>query len=133
MQDLTPFTLLAMAAGLTAVSILKEESPYLQLDRLAGQLVDGIRECSVKHGIPIHQNRVGSMMCRFFTDKPVTDLESAMTSDTKLFAKYFKAILAEGIYLAPSQFEAGFVSTAHTVEDIEKTIEAHNNALKKFG
>jgi len=124
---------LAMAAGLAAVTILKEENPYPRLDRLAEQLADGVRECSAKHGIPIYQNRVGSMMCRFFTDKPVTDLESAMTSDTEIFAKYFKAMLSKGIYMAPSQFEAGFVSTAHTVEDIEKTVEAHHNALKKIG
>ncbi|KPK91397.1 glutamate-1-semialdehyde aminotransferase [bacterium SM23_31] len=124
---------LAMAAGLAAVNILKEENPYPQLDKMASLLADGIRECSVKHGIPIQQNRVGSMMCRFFTDKPVTGLDSAMTSDTELFAEYFKAMLSEGIYMAPSQFEAGFVSTAHTAEDIEKTIEAHDNALKKIG
>ena len=121
---------LAMAAGLAAVTILKEENPYPRLDRLAEQLANGVRECSAKHGIPIHQNRVGSMMCRFFTNKPVTDLESAMTSDTEIFAKYFKAMLAEGIYMAPSQFEAGFVSTAHTVEDIEKTIDVHFKVLE---
>ena len=124
---------LAVAAGIAAVNILKEENPYPQLDKMASLLADGIRECSAKHGIPIQQNRVGSMMCRFFTDKPVTGLDSAMTSNTELFAKYFKAMLSEGIYMAPSQFEAGFVSTAHTPEDIEKTIEAHDNALKKIG
>ena len=125
---------LAMAAGITTLTILKEENPYPKIDKLAADLSEGITACTAKHeGISVQQNRVGSMMCRFFTGKPVVDLASAMKSDTELFAKYFKAMLEEGIYMAPSQFEAGFVSTAHTEDDIKKTVHAHHKALDKIG
>ncbi len=123
---------LAMAAGLATVKYLQEENPYPQLEKLAARLTGGIAEISEKHGIPVQQNRVGGMMCRFFNDGPVTGLDSAMKSDTDRFAKYFKAMLEEGIYMAPSQFEAGFISTAHTEEDIEKTIEAHGRVVEKL-
>jgi glutamate-1-semialdehyde 2,1-aminomutase len=123
---------LAMAAGLATVKFLTEENPYQQLEKLAARLADGIAESSEKHGIPVQQNRVGGMMCRFFNDEPVTGLESAMKSDTNRFMKYFKAMLEDGIYMAPSQFEAGFISTAHTEEDIDRTIEAHDRAMKNL-
>ncbi|MFC1555417.1 glutamate-1-semialdehyde 2,1-aminomutase, partial [candidate division KSB1 bacterium] len=105
---------LAMAAGFAAVKTLKEEDPYPEFERLAAKLSEGVQAGSNKFGIPMTQNRIGGMMCRFFTDRTVTDLETAMTCDTKRFAKYFKAMLKEGVYMAPSQFEAGFISTAHT-------------------
>ena len=77
-------------------------------------------------------NRVGSMFTAFFTDKAVTDYAGAKTSDTAAFSKYFKLMLAEGVNLAPSQFEAGFLSLAHTEADIDKTIRAAAKALKQL-
>lgn len=77
------------------------------------------------------QTRVGSMLCLFFTDKEVIDYESAITSNTNAFAKYFRAMLNEGIYLAPSQFEAMFVSMAHSDEDLERTVDANRKALMR--
>jgi glutamate-1-semialdehyde 2,1-aminomutase len=77
-------------------------------------------------------NRVGSMMCMFFTEKPVNNFKSALTSDTALYGKYFHKMLNRGIYLAPAQFEALFVSIAHTKEDLDKTIRANRDALEKI-
>jgi glutamate-1-semialdehyde 2,1-aminomutase len=75
-------------------------------------------------GIAVQFNRIGSMFCAYFADAPVSNLADAMKSDRARFAKYFHGMLERGIYLAPSQFEAGFISTAHTMEDIEKTVAA---------
>ena len=75
-------------------------------------------------------NRVGSMMCMFFTEHPVDDFKSAVSSDTNLYGKYFHEMLKGGVYLAPAQFEALFVSTAHSKEDLDKTITAHKQALE---
>jgi glutamate-1-semialdehyde 2,1-aminomutase len=75
-------------------------------------------------------NRLGSMFCGYFTDQPVQNLADALRSDRARFAKYFHAMLEEGIYLAPSQFEAGFISLAHTAGDIEKTVRAARKAMK---
>ena len=120
---------LAMAAGLATVKTLKDENPYPHFEKLAAQLADGVAQGAEKHGILMQQNRIGGMMCRFFTGTPVTDLDSAMNCDTERFTQYFKAMLEEGIYMAPSQFEAGFISSAHTEDDIDKTIEAHEKSL----
>ncbi len=120
---------LAMAAGYATVSLLKNENPYPQLEKKAQLLEDGLKDVNSKFDIPIQMNRVGSMSCRFFADEPVTDLDTAMKSDTELFGKYFNAMLDNGIYMAPSQFEAGFISVAHSNDDIERTIDAHEKAL----
>ncbi len=75
-------------------------------------------------------NSVGSMMCMFFTEEDVTDFNSAVKSDTELYGKYYHQMLQRGIYLAPAQFESLFVSTAHTVDDLDKTIKAHKESLE---
>jgi glutamate-1-semialdehyde 2,1-aminomutase len=80
--------------------------------------------------IPVTFNRCGSMFCGYFTDKPVHNLADAMHSDRARFAKFFHGLLDEGIYLAPSQFEAGFLSTAHTSEDIDKTVRTAAKVMK---
>jgi glutamate-1-semialdehyde 2,1-aminomutase len=120
---------LAMAAGLTTLNILKNENSYLELEKksafLEQHFAENIRTADVK----ATQTRVGSMLCLFFTDKEVTDYESAVTSDTNAFAKYLRAMLNDGVYLAPSQFEAMFVSMAHSDEDLERTVEANRKAL----
>ncbi|MEO5803124.1 MAG: aspartate aminotransferase family protein, partial [Verrucomicrobiota bacterium] len=82
--------------------------------------------------IPVQFNRCGSMFCGYFTDKPVHNLAAAMHSDRERFKKYFHGMLNEGIYFAPSQFEAGFISVAHTTQDIEKTVNAAAEVLNKL-
>ncbi len=119
---------LAMAAGIAALNLLTEGDCYAKLEHLGSLLENGMKENARRAGIPIQFNRVGSMFCTYFTDKPVRNLTEAMQSDRKLFAQYFHKMLENGVYLAPSQFEAGFLSTAHTEEDIEKTLAA----AKKF-
>ncbi|MDB6021156.1 MAG: glutamate-semialdehyde--aminomutase [Pedosphaera sp.] len=80
--------------------------------------------------VPVQFKRIGSMFCGYFTDKPVHNLADAMHSDRARFAKYFHGMLDEGIYLAPSQFEAGFISVAHTEEDIGKTVQAATKVMR---
>ncbi len=115
---------LALAAGLATLEALGAPGVYEKLERTAADLEAGARAAlrSAKRSFQI--NRVGSMMSLFFTEQPVTDYASAKTSDTRLFAAWFRAMLERGIYLAPSQFEAAFVSLAHTPEDISRTADA---------
>ena len=119
---------LAVAAGLATLNELSA-GVYQKLETLAAQLEQGIRDNLEKLSLLYQYQRIGSMSCMFFTDKPVTNYEDAMTCDTKAFARYYHAMLNEGIYLPPSQFEAFFISTAHTEEDIKRTIAANYNAL----
>lgn len=122
---------LAMTAGFVTLSILRENpSLYKQLEQRCAMLAGGIQKNIDDLGLPVTQNRVGSMSTLFFTGERVKEYRSAATSDTKRFALYFRSMLESGIYLAPSQFEAGFVSMAHTAEDINKTIEANRKALR---
>jgi glutamate-1-semialdehyde 2,1-aminomutase len=125
---------LAMAAGITMLRILKEnKSIYSELERKATKLENGILENLRKTGVNAVINRVGSMMTLFFTEKEeIRTFDDAMTCDTSIYAKYFKMCLEAGIYCAPSQFEAMFVSDAQTDEDIENIIEANYNALSKL-
>ncbi|MBI5662982.1 MAG: glutamate-1-semialdehyde 2,1-aminomutase [Ignavibacterium album] len=125
---------LAMAAGYAALSYIKEHPEiYVQLEKSSMYLENGFKENLKAIGKNYAMNRVGSMMCMFFTEEPVNDFKSAVKSDTTLYGKYFHEMLKRGIYLAPAQFEALFVSTAHTKEDLDKTIEAHREALKVIG
>ena len=121
---------LAMAAGYAALSYIKEHPEiYLQLEKSSMYLENGFNENLKAVGKNYAMNRVSSMMCMFFTEKPVNDFKSALKSDTALYGKYFHEMLKRGIYLAPAQFEALFVSTAHTKEDLDKTIMAHKESL----
>ncbi|MEW5813991.1 MAG: glutamate-1-semialdehyde 2,1-aminomutase [Spirochaetota bacterium] len=121
---------LAMALGYETVLILKNENPYAELEKKAGLIEEGIRDNLKKLNLKFTLNRVGSMLCLFFTTGEVTSFRQAMTADTRLFARYFREMFERGIYLAPAQFEVAFVSAAHTYEDIEKTVEANFNSLK---
>ncbi|WP_369685728.1 glutamate-1-semialdehyde 2,1-aminomutase [Ignavibacterium album] len=122
---------LAMAAGYAALSYIKEHPEiYVQLEKSSMYLENGFKENLKAIGKNYALNRVGSMMCMFFTEEPVNDFKSAVKSDTALYGKYFHEMIKRGIYLAPAQFEALFVSTAHTKEDLEKTIKAHGEAMK---
>jgi glutamate-1-semialdehyde 2,1-aminomutase len=121
---------LAMAAGIAMLRMLKSDSTiYRTLDEKSAKLEKGIRSIIEKNNLPLSQNRVGSMFTLFFTKEQVIDYDTAKTSDTKKFATYFSSMLDQGVYLAPSQFEAAFMSTAHLEEDIEKTIAAAEKAL----
>jgi glutamate-1-semialdehyde 2,1-aminomutase len=121
---------LAMSAGIATLKRLKEPGTYEKLEEKTAHLVGEIHKSAEKAGVPHTANRIGSMFCLFFTDEKVTNYESAKRSDTDKFTRYFSKMLGEGIYIAPSQFEAGFVSVAHTDEDIERTIEASTRALQ---
>ena len=125
---------LAMAAGFTTLSILqKNPQIYTQLEERAVQLEQGIKKNHAELSIPAVYNRIGSMFTLFFTNnKIVQSFADVCTSNTQQYAQYFTCSLNSGIYLAPSQFEAGFISAAHTPEDIEKTIAAHYAALKNI-
>lgn len=121
---------LAMAAGIATLKILRDDATlYGRLDVLTRLLVEGLHEVMSKHGIPHYCTQAGSMFSTFFTAGPVTDLESALKSDTEFFAKYYGIMLDRGVYLAPSQFEAGFASAAHTTRNVEQTLAAADSAL----
>jgi len=123
---------LAMAAGIQMLKMLSaKRSVYTQLEAKSAKLENGLQAIIDKHKLPITQNRVGSMFTLFFTKEKVVDYETAKKSDTKQFALYFSSMLDQGIYLAPSQFEAAFMSTAHSDKDIELTISAAEKALLK--
>jgi glutamate-1-semialdehyde 2,1-aminomutase len=136
---------LAMAAGLAALARLSgnaecnvpgaelskspaatphSDTAYARLEELGAQLEAGMKEAAKSAGVPVQFQRIGSMFCGYFTREPVHNLADAMKSDRERFKKFFHGMLEEGVYLAPSQFEAGFLSAAHTGEDIERTTQA---------
>jgi len=121
-----------MAAGLATLDILKDGSDYRALERRTRRLCDGMMKLFRKKGIAATLNRCGSMFTVFFTDGAVTDFASARRCDTRLFARYFNAMLRRGVSLPPSQFETAFVSFAHTEEDIDRTLEACGSALAEL-
>jgi glutamate-1-semialdehyde 2,1-aminomutase len=120
---------LAVAAGLTTLRILKEFNPYPRLARLTEGFIAALWEVFTRAGVPVHINHFGSIFTIFFTSQPVTDYESAARSDTQRYAYFFQTMLAEGFYFAPSQFEACFVSAAHTEIDLEQTVAAAKKVL----
>jgi glutamate-1-semialdehyde 2,1-aminomutase len=123
---------LAMTAGLATLRRLRDRAVYEGLERAGRVLCEGMGEAAREAGFGTVTNRVGSMFTMFFTDEPVTDWTSAARSDRERFGKFFHAMLGEGVYLAPSQFEAGFISTAHTDELLERTVEAARKAFRKL-
>lgn len=124
---------LAMAAGIATLdAIAAIPNAYAELDALSAKLERGLRDASSATKVPMMINRVGSMLTSFFTNRPVTDYASAKTSDTKRYGRYFHGMLASDIYLAPSQFEAAFVSLAHTDADIERTIQCAREVLEEM-
>jgi len=124
---------LAMAAGYAALRYIKDNPGiYPELERKGNLLENGLRENMKKLGKKFALNRIGSMLCMFFTERAVSDFKTAITSDTELYGKYFHGMLERGVYLAPAQFEAVFISTAHSDEDLEKTIIANYETLKSI-
>ncbi|MGF7030133.1 glutamate-1-semialdehyde 2,1-aminomutase [Paenibacillus mucilaginosus] len=122
---------LAMAAGYTTLKLLGEPGVYEELERKAARIEEGFMANAKERGIASVINRVGSMVCPFFTEEQVINYETAKTSDLGAFNRYFEGLLDAGVSIAPSQFEGMFVSVAHTDEDIEATIEANRKALKR--
>jgi glutamate-1-semialdehyde 2,1-aminomutase len=120
---------LAMAAGIATLTQLKEPGFYDNLDEKAGRLAAGLEKAGKKAGINIMVDRVGSMLGLFFTDRSVMNFDDAKTSDLKMFSAYYNGMLQKGVYLAPSQFEALFVSSAHDIEHIDATIKAASEVM----
>ena len=120
---------LAMAAGIATLRGLQDRAVYEKLESMSAYLCSGLHNVFERHGVKHRTARRGSMFCTFFTDAPVTDLETATRSDTQFYGKFFHAMLKRGVYFAPSQFEAGFLCTAHTTLDLDHTIAAADDAL----
>jgi glutamate-1-semialdehyde 2,1-aminomutase len=110
--------------------VARSNHVYAQLEEIGAQLEAGMKAAAKAVNVPVQFKRIGSMFCGYFTSEPVHNLADAMHSDRTKFAKYFHGMLAEGIYLAPSQFEAGFISAAHMAADIEKTVSAAAKVMK---
>ncbi len=121
---------LAMTAGLWS---LGELSPrlYKHLAKLGAQLANGLAEAARSRGVALQVNAFGSLLTPFFTDRPVRDYDSALAADTAAYARFFRAMLTRGIYLPPSQFEAWFLSGAHTPRHVDQTIKAARDAMKE--
>jgi glutamate-1-semialdehyde 2,1-aminomutase len=115
---------LAMTAGLTTLKILEKGEVYPELENKGKMLFSGLEKAARAAGIPVTINRIGSMGSLFFTSGPVNDFAGAKAGDENLFKKYYRSMLEQGIYLAPSPFETSFLSTAHSEEVIQKTIGA---------
>ncbi len=120
----------AMAAGIANLQELLDGGAHCKLEELGEQLEAGMRDAAKSAGVAVQFNACGSMFCGYFTGEPVWNLADAMKSDREKFKKYFHGMLEAGVYLAPSQFEAGFISTAHTPADIEKTVQAAAKVLR---
>jgi glutamate-1-semialdehyde 2,1-aminomutase len=121
---------LAVQAGLATLKVIKNAQTYEQLEERGAALEGGLREIAGRYEVPLQVNREGSMFTVFFTASPVQDLASAQTANTKMFSRFFNLMLEGGVYLPPSQFEAGFISMAHSTKDLEDTLEAADRALK---
>jgi glutamate-1-semialdehyde 2,1-aminomutase len=120
---------LAMAAGIAGLRLLEEENPYARLDGLGRQLRDAVLAACRAKGIPVQVPQCGSMFSIFFTATPVRDYATALGGDAKLFGRFFHACLERGVYLAPSAYEAGFLSTAHDGVAITRACEIMTDAI----
>jgi glutamate-1-semialdehyde 2,1-aminomutase len=120
---------LAMTAGLETLSELAKPGTYDRLEERSARLASGITDAARMAGVPTVATRVGSMFTTFFTENPVVDYLSAKRSNTRRYARFFHEMLQRGVYLAPSQFEAGFLSLAHSDDDVRQTVEAARGAF----
>jgi glutamate-1-semialdehyde 2,1-aminomutase len=123
---------LAMAAGLAQLRELKERSGFTRLDQLGTHFEKGLRQLLSEKGVPHRFNRVGSMFCLFFTDREIVNVNDVMKQDLEFFKKFFWGCLEKGIYLAPSPYETGFISLAHTEADLDDTLTVFNEVLAKI-
>jgi glutamate-1-semialdehyde 2,1-aminomutase len=124
---------LAVAAGIAALTELSKKETYQKIAAKADYLGEGLQGAFRESGVPTWTNRIGSMWTTFFQEGPVVDYATAKKSDTAAYGRYFRGMLARGVYLAPSQFEAGFVSLAHTRRDLDRTIGAARETLREGG
>jgi len=124
---------LAVTAGLATLKVLQRPGTYAELEDKSARLAAGLARAAAEAGVPVTLNRVGAMLCLFFTGGPVKNYRDACAADTTRFAAFFRAMLDEGVYLAPSQFEAVFMSLAHTDEQIEQTVAAAQKAFAAAG
>lgn len=122
----------AVSAGLAQLELLEDRKAYETLEARGAQLEAGLNEAARAAGVPCVVNRVGSMITGFFTDQPVRNYEEAKRSDTARFGRFFRGMLDRGVYLAPSQFEAAFISTAHTEQEIQRTVDAARECLQEI-
>lgn len=122
----------AMTAGIATLEILRDSAIYKTLEEKSKRLAAGMEQACRDARVPAYHTRIGSMLCTFFTDRPVTDYATAMKSDTKRYAKFFHGMLERGFYFAPSQFEAVFVSTVHGEKEIDATVDAFRDVIKDF-
>ena len=120
---------LAMAAGLAQLHEMERVGGYGKLEQLGSRLEDGLRAMLKSKGLDYRFNRVGSMFCLFFTGQEIVDLDSVMTADSAAFRKFFTSMLDQGVYIAPSPYETGFISVAHGNSEIDATLEAMDTAL----
>jgi len=120
---------LAMTGGIETLRILSKENTYNKLETTGALLEEGLADAARKAGVKTRFYRAGTMFCTYFTNTDVIDYKTAKTSDTARFSRFFSAIIKKGVYIAPSQFEAGFISLAHTEKDIEKTVKAAYESL----
>jgi len=123
---------LAMVAGIETLKAIREPGTYERFEALGRRLAEGMADAAARAGIPIYQTRVGSMFGLFFTDGEVIDYTSASQADTQRYAEYFRGMLGRGVYLAPSQFEAGFLSLAHSEADIDATVAAAAEVFREL-
>ena len=121
---------LAMAAGIAGLKLLQDENPYVRLDELGRQIRDAVLAAAREKGLAVQVPQCGSMFSIFFTDTPVRDYATALTGDAKLFGRFFQACLERGVYLAPSAYEAAFLSTAHAGNAINRACEVMSAAIK---
>jgi glutamate-1-semialdehyde 2,1-aminomutase len=122
----------AVAAGMATLKVLSEENPYPELDRLTRNLAEGLGRITERLSIPAGFTQVGSMMSLFFSPDPVRDFQSVLQTDAESYRRYFHGMLKRGVYLAPSPYEATFLSVAHTDQDIERTLEAAEKSLTEL-
>jgi len=120
---------LAVSAGIATLKLLRKAKTYQMLESRSAALAEGLREGAKSAGVPVQINRAGSVLTVFFTATPVRDYASARTADTARFARFFSAMLDAGVYVPPSQFEAWFVSLAHTEREIDRTLKAARPAF----
>ena len=120
---------LAMAAGITSLKMLRDESPYEKLETIGKTLATGFKDIAKTKGIPLQVPQTGSMYCLYFSEKPVTNFDQAIASKHDSFKSVFHKMLEKGIYLPPSSYETCFISTAHTEKDAEKTLEAFESSI----
>jgi glutamate-1-semialdehyde 2,1-aminomutase len=123
---------LAMTAGIKTLELLNRPGAYEQLDRITGKLINGLLSVAKEYGHEVCGGHISGMFGLFFTAGPVHNFEDAKAADVQKFGRFHRGMLERGVYLAPSQFEAGFMSLAHTDEDIDRTLEAAKAVLSSI-